>query len=298
MTKKERNSEVNACFKFVLWDTKKGRNLCPVTQINVVKVSRHWLGRAGLARKLSPSDRNVNKTKVNVVQRGEINTRSTLAAPMEDDLTEGGSLNGVQSLPPGSELKMRNVRCQQKSTRWFKRVDAPSKKKKKRKKTCPTAFRNLIRQFSSPLIRQTVTSPLLLNRSEKFTGDLLTFVMTLVDVPTWWNWNHCLNERCSGSIEKQARADVWACQLPINHGQELAVPFDLRWDSEVFCSGFKGRSDTTTRALRSQVTVGCSSTSPVGNRQHAVGNARFLYNRGWPMTQFDRLIGAEWKLYY
>lgn len=92
------------------------------------------------------SEDNLTKTKVNMGQQhGQVNS---------------GSLNGVQSLPPGCELKKRNVRCQQKNTRrWIEWVDTPSKEKKKKKQTCPTAFCYLIRQCL-PLnhLTRTVTS--------------------------------------------------------------------------------------------------------------------------------------------
>lgn len=116
------------------------------------KKRQHAEVRVKIASSKPKSEDNLTKTKVNMGQQhGQVNS---------------GSLSGVQSLPPGCELKKRNVRCQQKNTRrrieW---VDTPSKEKKKQKQTCPTAFRNLIRQFL-PLnhLTRTVTSLLFLHQ--------------------------------------------------------------------------------------------------------------------------------------
>lgn len=100
---------------------------------------------------LPQCDRNVNKTKVNVVQRGEINTSYTQADyqhrwRMISKKAAAWTVYNPYLQAPNwrRETLDVNKRARGDSRGWMH----PPKKKKK---ACPTAFRNLIRQFSSPL---------------------------------------------------------------------------------------------------------------------------------------------------
>lgn len=91
------------------------------------KKRQHSEVRVKIASSKPKLEDNLTKTKVNMGQQhGQVNS---------------GSLSGVQSLPPGCELKKRNVRCQQKNTRrrieW---VDTPSKEKKKTNRRAQQPF--------------------------------------------------------------------------------------------------------------------------------------------------------------
>lgn len=99
------------------------------------KKRQHSEVRVKITSSKPKSEDNLTKTKVNMGQQhGQVNS---------------GSLNSVQSLPPGCELKKRNVRCQQKNTRrWIEWVDTPSKEKKK-KTDMPNSFSLLDTSISS-----------------------------------------------------------------------------------------------------------------------------------------------------